>query len=545
MAAVGRKPWLLLAVLSVVMVTIASISWMKDDPQAISWDEASYFNHVIQDLSAFKSSGLHGIAWNLLREDDDRPPAYRLLSIPFVIVFGFSPTVVRLVSTGFFIVTLLIVFLAARILAGREAGAIAAVFLCLCPGAIWCDLIFGTEFPLLLAVAATLYFLFVNWNREHELPYSWIGLGISLGLGALSKVTFLMFGFTLVSLTLIMSWRKIVINPSPGFLIKASALGTFLSSPWWLLNYHSYLAYANYARTFVRHSWSLPFFEFVYRYFDSLAQSILGLPIAILLILMFSAWVLSRVRGQDTGIDRTQKTALWICLLPVVILPLIQLTGDNMNPRHLTPALIPLAIAVGVLSQSASWIRMRFTTVICSALFIAQLLMVFAPTVYPVVYPLNPVPTRAKAPWLVMARLEQWDLEPLRELCKTYGIVRPSISYLGNSRNLNPPQIAYTWGVHGEEVEKVNWLWRYESGPIDMDRIMKDIGDSDIVLTVLNYEGMRMDKQPLDNQYDNDFAGRLEHDARFTGPIHLRVGRFDQVDMVVFLNAGRAATNKK
>ncbi len=545
MVTIGRKLWLPLAVLSVVLVTIASISWMKDDPEAISWDEAVYFNQVIHDANAVKSGGLHYGARTLLLEDFVRPPAYRLLSIPFVFVFGFSPTVVRLVSTGFFLVTLLIVFLATRPIAGREAGAIAAIFFCLCPQALWSDLVFGTEFPLFLAVAATLYFLFVNWNREHELPYSWIGLGISLALGALSKVTFLMLGFTIVSLSFILSWRKIITNPSPGFLIKASALGAFLSSPWWLANYHGYLSYANYARTFIRGSLDVPFFEFVYRFFASLAESVLGPPMAVLLILMFSTLILSRVRGQDTGIDRTQKTALWICFLPVIILPLMQLTGDNINPRHLAPVLIPLAVAVGVLSQSASWVRMRFATAVCSGLFIVQLLMVLAPTVYPVVYPLNPVSTRSKAPWLVMARLEQWDLEPLRQLCKIHGIERPSISYLGNSRNLNPAQIDYTWVVHGEEVGKVKWLWRYESGPIDMDRIMKDIGDSDIVLTVLNYEGMRLDKQPLDNQYDNDFAGRLEHDARFTGPIHLRVGRFDPVDMVVFLNARIAAAHKK
>jgi 4-amino-4-deoxy-L-arabinose transferase-like glycosyltransferase len=518
---------------------------MKDHLEAISWDEALYFNQVIQDANAIKSGSLHEIARTQMREDSLRPPAYRLLSIPFVLVFGFSPTVVRLVSTGFSIVTLLIVFLATRSIAGTKAGVVATIFLCICPGAIWCGMVFGTEFPLFLAVASTLCFIFVNWNREHELPYSWIGLGISLGLGALSKVTFLMLGFTIVSLSFILSWRRIVTNPSPSFLIKASALGAFLASPWWLLNYHAYLSFANIARTFARHSWSATFFERVYTTFGLLAGSTLGLPVAILLILMFSTLVFSRIRGQDTGIDHKQKTALWICLLPVVILPLMQLTGDNMNPRHLAAALIPMAVVVGVLSQSASWIRMRFTTVICSGLFIAQLLMVIAPTVYPVVYPTNPVLTMYKAPWLVMARLGQWDLEPLRELCKSHGIEHPSVSYLGHSRNLNPAQIAYTWLVHGEEVGTVKWLWRYESGPIDMDRIMKGIGDSDIVLTVLNYEGMRMDKQPEDNQYDNEFAWRLEHDARFTGPIHLHVGSFEPVDMVVFLNAATSISRKQ
>jgi hypothetical protein len=526
------------------MVVIGSIAWAKHHPQAINWDEAMYFNQVIRDVNHFKSGGLHGIAGSLLHEDPDRPPAYRFLSIPFVLVFGFSPNVVRLAGTVFFLVTILIVFLTARSLAGRDSGAISAIFLCLCPIYIWCDLVFGTEFPLFLAVAGTLYFLFVNWNKEHEGPYSWIGLGISLGLGALSKVTFLMFGMMVVCVSFILIWRKIVINPSRGFLIKASVLGVVLSSPWWLLNYHGYLSYANYARAFIRHSWDFSFFEFLYNFFGFLAESFLGIPMVILLTLMIFALVFSRIRGQDTGMDVTLKTALGVGLLPGIVFPFIQLTSVNMTMKYMAFAMIPLAIAVGVLSQSTSWTRFRYSALISSTLFVTQLMMIFAPTVYPVVYPLNPALTRYRAPWLVMGRYEQWDLEPIRELCKSHGIEHPSIAYLGNARNLNPPQIVYPWLVHGEDVKEAKWLWRNESGPIDMDAIMKDVGSSDIVLTVLNYEGMRLDKQDLDNRYDNDFATRLEHDGRFIGPIHLRVGRFEPVDMVVFMNAATLKRQK-
>ncbi len=537
-----RRFWLLFAILSVVLVSIASISWTNNHPQATSWDEASYFNLVVQDVNSFKSHGLHGLAWTLLilNPDSSRPPAYRLLSVPFALVFGFSPNVVRIVSTGFFIITALMVFLTARSLAGTNAGAIGTVFFSLCPVVIWCDLMFGAEFPLLLSVAATLYFLFVNWNKDHEVPYSWIGLGIALGLGALSKVTFLMIAFTIVCSSFILSWRKIIANPSPGFLIKASVLGVIISSPWWILYYEGYLGYTRYAMEFTRHSWNMPPFEFILNFIGIIFESQFGLPLTILVILMISALAFSRIQGQDIGIDRTKKTAMFVCLLPAVLFPLIQLTSYNMTLKYSTFAMIPLAIIVAVLSQSASWIRFRYANVICGALFITQLTMIFAPTVYPVVYPANPARTRVKAPWLVMARLEQWDLEPLRELCNAHGIVRPSISYLGNSFNFNPPQIAYPWIVHGGYAD-VKWLWRYENGPINMDRIMNEIGNSDIVLTILNYQGERLDKQDLDNRYDNEFAARLEHDARFTGPIHLQVGRFQPVDMVVFLNAAKSA----
>ena len=540
----GRKIWLLLASVSIVLVTIASISWMKADPVAISWDEAVYFNQVIQDVNHFNASGLHGLASALLHEDSIRQPAYRMLSIPFVLVFGFTPTLVRLVNLGFFLITALILFLTARSLAGNDAGAIAAVFFCLCPFVLWCGIVFGTEFPFFLSVAATLYFLFLNWNKEGEVPYSWMGLGISLGLGALSKLTFLLFGGTVVAFAFILSWRKIIMNPRPAFLIKASFLGAILCSPWWILHYRAYIAYAHYAMTFVRHSWNMALPERIYAFFVASSENQLGPPLTILLILMISAFVFSRISGRDTGINHTQKTAIWVCLVPLVLFPLVQFTGDNMNLRYFTFSMIPLAVIVGVLSQSASWRQFRFAPGICGALFIAQLIMIFVPTVYPVVYPLNPAPMIDKAPWLVMARLEQWDLDPVRQLCNKYGIRSPSISYLGNARNFNPAQIEYTWLAHGGDVD-VKWLWRYEDGPVDMDRIVKSVDRSDVVLTVLNYKGMLLDKQDRDNRYDNDFATRLGHDTRFIGPFHIRVGRFDPVDMVVFLNAAVSAVPKK
>jgi len=61
------------------------------------------------------------------------------------------------------------------------------------------------------------------------------------------------------------------------------------------------------------------------------------------------------------------------------------------------------------------------------------------------------------------------------------------------------------------------------------------VSQSDMVLTAPHYVGQASDKQDLDNQHNAEFADRLSQDARFRGPIRLEMGRFEPVEVLVFL----------
>ena len=82
----------------------------------------------------------------------------------------------------------------------------------------------------------------------------------------------------------------------------------------------------------------------------------------------------------------------------------------------------------------------------------------------------------------------------------------------------------------------MTWLWRYEDGAIDWDKVAISANKSDIVLTAPTYVGMRMDKQDLDNRYNAEFVERLKLGATFCGPIDLQMGRFELVDILAFVN---------
>ena len=74
--------------------------------------------------------------------------------------------------------------------------------------------------------------------------------------------------------------------------------------------------------------------------------------------------------------------------------------------------------------------------------------------VLPVYYPNTAVVgtglVNGRLPWRALARFDQWDWKPLREISRASGFEEPRISFVGGGRNLGPPQIRYVWAVDGK-----------------------------------------------------------------------------------------------
>jgi 4-amino-4-deoxy-L-arabinose transferase-like glycosyltransferase len=394
---------------------------------------------------------------------------------------------------------------------------------------------FGTAYPLYLATAAVTYFLLKHWGRGTESSSSWIGLGLALGLGALAKTSFALIAGPILAISFYLGWRKLIAHPSPKSITKAAILGTLIALPWWLLNVRPALWYARYSSDFVRHSLGGTLITGWLLWVGNFVQGALGPLTAILLGFLVVVLVLYRVSKRETGINAAQKTAMWVCFLSPLPLVLAQLVGRNDNLGHFSPAMIPWSVGIGIIVGATPWTRVRLLSAGASVLFGIQLLMIVVPAFRPIVYPTTNALFNLP-PGLVMARYDQWDWEGLRAINNSYGIKNSSISFLGNGLKYNWAQITYPWAVHKEGMTGVNWLRRYEDGAIDWAKIMNTIGKSDIVLTAPNYIGVPSDKEDLDNQYNREFARRLSVDPRFDGPIHLTLGRFEPVDIEVFIN---------
>lgn len=541
---------LLFTGLLMLLVFMAAIRWIFDHPYGIHWDEASYFNNVLRDIHNLHSGSLRKLGSIIIGGDVRRPPANHLLALPFLALFGFHTATARFVTLGCWGASAWFIYLATRRIGSPAAGALAVLVFCLSPEVISASIFFSTEGPEFLATSAMLYFLSVYWSGGAEHPRGWIGLGLAIGLGLLSKSSFALIAFPVLALSLFFARRKHLGLPAMSSFIKAGALAFIIAAPWWLKNLGPALSYARFARDQDGYSLGAPSLVMLAKWLAAIVVSMLGPGLSILIGLAVLVVVQRIISHREVFLDPVHRAALLACGCAILPLVAVQLSGANHLLRLLSPVVIPFAIAVGVLSDVTGWIRSKRAMAISAVLAVAQVIMIVAPVLFPNNHPVDPgFFVIGQLPWRIMVRFDQWDWKPLREIAQNCDLEKPKISYLGSGRGLNPPQILYPWFVAGaspserDGFSEPSFVWRYEKNsgapenrkPLDWRKVMSSIGQSDIVLTAPNYVGLVTDREDLHNQYNREFAERMARDPRFRGPIRLKMGRFEPTEVTVFL----------
>lgn len=534
--------WLVFATVALTVLMAAALRWSFAHPYGVHWDEAEYFNDVQIDVHRLQNGMLLKFGGRLLLKTWGRPPAFRLVSDPILAAIGFHTFSARLVSLSLFALSIWFVDLAVKQIASQAAAAFAVLVFALSPEVVSASIFFGTDTSLYLATSAMLYCLIALWSDKSAKAVNWIGLGLSLGLGFLAKTSFIAIALPVLAFWFVAArWGKCEV-PSPASQWKAAVLAFIVAGPWWIINAKAAIAYGHYARTFVRNSLGTPSLATGMRWLNSAAQCLLGHGISVLIVLLLVAFVVALVRGKQV-LDPLQKTVLGACACAGLPIICAQLSGTNHLLRHVSPAMIPLAIASGILFHSVDWDRSRAMTAIGSALLCVQLGMLVEPVVSPNTEPVELGFVNGALPWRTMVRFDQWDWSPVRSIADACGLEDPKISYLGNGRAFNKPQIEYPWvarsaSIKGAAVDLPDptWLWRYENGPIDWQSLMNAAEQSDIVLTAPHFAGEAAYGEDQDNRYNADFAARLSQDQHFRKAVPIEMGRFEPVEVLVFVN---------
>jgi 4-amino-4-deoxy-L-arabinose transferase-like glycosyltransferase len=527
--------WQVSAVTALIIIMAAAIRWSVGHPYGANWDEAQYLNEVAIDAQRLRAGMLRKLGGRILLQSYGHPPAYRLLAVPFLAIVGFHTVIARLVTLACFALSACFIYLATKRVADRRAGAFAALVFCLCPQVVASVLWFSSEGPLYLATSAMLYYLFASWTDASERPSNWIGLGLALGLGFLSKSSFAIIALPVLIFALIVDrWRRVGVSTFPSIL-KASALALLVAGPWWTLNVKASIAYAEYARGFVRNSLGSPSLATWIRWSGTVLEGLLGYGLSILIAVVLLAFLSKAIVRKEQTLNHLQKMALGSCVCAGLPIVLAQLSGTNHLLRHISPAVIPLSIVVGVLADGIGWARSATGVAIASILFCSQLLMILTPVIAPNKHLVDSGLVNGTLPWRIMVRSDQWDWDPAKNISDHCGVETPRISYLGDGRAFNQPQIEFPWAKEGT-VPGVKWLWRYEDGPIDWQKIMDESEQSDFVLTAPEYVGQISNSENLDNQHNSELAGRLSRDPHFQQPVHLQMGRFEPVEVLLYPN---------
>ncbi len=542
--------WFLFAAGVIGILTAAAIRWSLTHPFGIHWDEAQYLDDIQIDGQRLRTGHLLKLIGRIFIKPEGRPPAYRLLALPFIGAFGYHTTEARLVSLCCFVLTAFFIFLAARRIAGPIAGAFAALIFALSPEVLSASIFFGTDAPLFLATASMLYYIFTAWNETERSTSTWIGLGCSVALGFLAKTSFLLIAIPVLVFWLVTSYWTHGKIPSLLSERKAAVLACVIAGPWWLLNIKEAIGYGRYARGFAGNSLGAPSLGTWIRWFETVVRCLLGPALAILIALVISAFVIRTLRKRSR-LDTAQWASIGACACAGLPIVAEQLSGTNQLLRHISPSMIPLAIVMGVWASASGWLGSWTATALSFVLLAFQTVLLISPVIRPNHEPLDVGFVNATLPTRTMMRFDQWDWQPAVDLADSCHVQAPEIAFLGGGRFLNPPQIQFSWirrttstRAATLSIPTVTWLWRYEQGPIDWQQVMSTAAQNDMVLTAPGYVNDYKGQENQNNEHNAEFVQRLSTDPNYRGPYHFSMGRFAPVDVQVFMKKSLACPTR-
>jgi hypothetical protein len=530
----------------VTSIIVAAVCWSLAHPYGIHWDEAQYLNEIQIDGQRFRAGHLLRLAGRILERNFGRPPAYRLLGFPVIGLLGYHITEARLISLVCYALSAFVVFLTVRRIASPAAGAFAALLFALSPEVVSASMFFGTDSSVYLATAAMLYFVFASWSDQEQRKSTWVGLGCAVGLGFLTKTSFILIALPVFAFWFAAShWTRLHL-PSLKSQRKAGLLAFLIAAPWWAFNANRAIDFVRFARGDVGNSLGPPSFDTWTRWVDTILRCFFGSGLSILIALVLIALFVGLMRKRLT-LSNLQMAAVAACVcagLPIIV---AQITGTNHLLRHITPSLVPLAVAIGVFSSVSGWLRSPLATVVSVILLTAQAAVLIEPVASPNNSALDLGFANGALPSRTMIRFDQWDWRPVRNLADRCGVESPNIAVLGGGRAFNPPQIQFPWVVRAAAkvdttlpIPDVTWLWRSSDGKPDWQKIMSVADQSDIVITAPQYRGEIEGKEDPDDQYNAEFEKRLLLAPSFREPIFFQMGRFARADIAIFVKKSLA-----
>ncbi|MDJ0704596.1 MAG: glycosyltransferase family 39 protein [Leptolyngbyaceae cyanobacterium MO_188.B28] len=492
--------WLAFALLVISIVSVAAIFWIFAHPYGVNWDEAHYINRLYRDVNKFQTGGWTELIRILFQEDVARPPALRLFVLPLTLPLGVTPFFARLISLGFLGITLGVIFQATQQISDHSAGAFAAICLGVSPIIVAVSMRFYMEYALYFCVAVMMYFLFRDWGQPKTSTLSWIGLGVAMGFGMLTKVSFAFVAAPVWFGACFFSWRKQA-SLNLDALVKAAVVALVVLTPWWAVNFRAALSYALFAGSYVDHSLGPLNSPLTWgKWLTVFYQTVTGPALFWLIAAILGTALVKRFR-QQLSLSPAQQTALWLCWIGALASPTLSFFGSNHNPRLITPSLLPFAIAVGVLASVTGWTRQRWLSAIAAGSITFQCLVLVSPSPGAPLYKVGDHASKNLLwgnPTSVMRRQDLWDWSQLKSLCDTHGLTNPNIAYLGDGGELSPTQIQFPWVIAGKAI-KVEALWRSASRSISVEDLIRSAADKDVIITAPDWEQGK-------NPYNSEFA---------------------------------------
>jgi 4-amino-4-deoxy-L-arabinose transferase-like glycosyltransferase len=487
--------WQILCLAALAFVALTMTYWSLRHKQPIQWDENEYLNVNYRDLITKHHGGWPAYFSSLVQTYPYRPPAYRLMAIPVTLTIGPKLLVLRAIGVLAFLASAWLMYRAVAIASDRRAGLLAAMLFGCSLGMIDACRWYGTESTSYLAIAGSMWCMF-RLVRDPRAPHRWwIGLGVAIGVGLLSKMSFPWIVGPMYGVILIAAIAKQVPWRTIGKLALAGVVALLVAGPWYLANFDKYVEYARISQKWDRKAIGDTTGQIVVNWLNGIYVRGFGPVLTIAIILAVCAALVKR--------SRQPKMLLLICLAASLPFPMAQLLFSvNHSVRVITPAFVPAIAGVAILV--AGLLRHRAAIGVVTAVIVLQLALV--------VWPWN------------RTYYALWDLRPMVKLAGLENRPRPNIAFAGLHADFDVEGVATPFLERGVEP-KVAVLW--SSGqPLDLAAIRAKAIAADAVLVVPDYDGTDMAAFKFDreNVHNREIDQWLRDSGDFQPPRTFVVG---------------------
>jgi 4-amino-4-deoxy-L-arabinose transferase-like glycosyltransferase len=460
---------------------------------------------------------------------NDRPFAFRLIALPFTFIFGPNSSALRASCFTCFILTLVYLVLTARQLHTIKTGLLAALLFMLSPEVLSSSVRFYVEACLYLSLAATLFFLFKYIDRHSPPLSSWISFGFFMGVGIISKTSYVMMIVPPLLFTFWISSQKWGYKRSLAAFTKPLILALFISIPWWALNFIPAWKHIQAAGTcsLVLEGHGL---ILIGNYFCVFLKCVTGFCSGIILVISAIA-VISLMFIKKTSLPTDIKYKLEICLLCGTPLVVSQIISSNHCLRLVSPSLIPLAIMgayfIIVLDQACKYNVLR----LCIVFLAIQLGLI-----------LSSFRLKNEPFWNMwdngaqktFAFREQWDWEFLYKLLKPYRQETLRVGFIGIARPMNRYIMAYPWTVKNEGV----YIDPVDRSPLikkELDFILNEAMKYNVIVIISDYPFNYIPRFNLVNSRNFQVIRYFSENQDFRQPVTIKVGCLQETTLTIFI----------
>jgi hypothetical protein len=306
-----------------LLVALLHLAWFAGDSRVPFMDQHRYYEMSVQAAGCLDGSSEHGIL-GLLTLEGSHPPLYPILGAVAMTIAGDGYAGARMVNVALAALTVVSAFLLARRGLGPWEAWLAATVAALAPLLFAFGHVYYIETLLIPLVLLTWWWTEASDGLARR--RSWLGMGLLLGLGCLTKWTYPIF----VGIPLVLAMRR---SGRWAALVPAAIVAAAIAAPWYLTTVDNLVAF--FERSVISGEGHLSarsgLMGWLY-YPKEIVLVGLGIPLAAAAIV---GWV-SLWRHDRT---RALRLATW-AVIPIVVFSFVL----TKKPRHILPVLPVFAI---------------------------------------------------------------------------------------------------------------------------------------------------------------------------------------------------------